>query len=180
MTHPVPTEYHEEDPRIVASRREVFWQNVMREILSALAVAAGSGGRLTPTASGAAHSPGPVDELFDGRLAIITSLGQRIPIADIYPVFACSVPNTARSRMLSGDVQCSIYQIRTPTGEMFTLPLSQIRSFHSLSEELVRRLEAATMEVAEEEDENGRKPFGFAAFTSLARGAEAQTPPGGA
>ncbi|MEZ6243997.1 MAG: hypothetical protein R3B57_13250 [Phycisphaerales bacterium] len=168
MTIPGSAENYEEDPRVIAGRREVFWQNVMREILSALAVAAGSGGRLSPTAGGAAQSAGPIDELFDGRIAIITTLGQRIPIADIYPVFACSVPGSARSRMLSGDVQCTVYQIRTPTGEMFTLPLSQIRSFHSLSEELVRRLEAAAVE-GDEEDEDERKPFGFAAFTSLAR-----------
>ncbi len=169
----------QEDPRLVESRREVFWQNVLREILSALAVAAGSGGRLSPSAAGAAYSPGPIDELFDGRLAVITTLGQRIPIADIYPVFACSVPGSPRARTLSGDVQCTIYQIRTPQGEMFTLPLSQIRTVHSLSEELVRRLETATM-AQDDENGDGTRPFGFAAFTSMAREEPGQAAPGGA
>ena len=74
-----------------ALRRDLFWQNVVRDTLMALAAAAGSGGRLAPTPSAAATSPSPVDEMFDGRMAVITALGQRIPIADIYPVFACSV-----------------------------------------------------------------------------------------
>lgn len=38
-------------------RREVFWQNVVQEILNALSVAAGSGGRLSASAGGAATSP---------------------------------------------------------------------------------------------------------------------------
>ena len=112
--------------------------------------------------------------MFDGRLALITTLGQRIPIADIYPVFACSVPGNARSRTLSGDVQSTVYQVRTPTGEIFTLPISQIRTFHSLSEELIRRLEAASVEGGDDESDQ-TKPFGFAAFTSLA---QEDAPPG--
>lgn len=162
----------EEDPRAVIARRDLFWQNVVREILSSLAVAAGSGGRLEPSASGAAYSPGPIAELFDGRMAIITTLGERIPIADIYPVFACSVPTSEANKRLSGDVQCTIFQVRTPTGEVLTLPVSEVKAVHSLSEDLVRRLEAQAASAAAELDtqDEDRPPFGFAAFTSLAKG----------
>jgi hypothetical protein len=155
----------------VGQRREIFWQNVVREILNTLAVAAAQfSGRLTPTAKGAASTGTPDHELFDGRMAVITRLGQRIPIADVYPVFACSVPQSAdaEDRMRSADVQCTIFQIRTPTGEVYTLPVHEIASVHALSEALIRRLQAAAQEAAES---NGGEvePFGFAAFTSLAR-----------
>jgi hypothetical protein len=151
-------------------RREVFWHNVVREILSALAATAmSSSGRLSADAKGAATGASPADELFDGRMAVITRLGQRIPIADVYPVFACSVPSHrgARDRMLASDVQCSIFQIRTPSGEVYTLPVHEIVSIHALSESLLRKMEQAARENAESEEPSA--PFGFAAFTSLAR-----------
>lgn len=154
------------DPARVLARRDLFWQNVMREILTTLSVAAGSGGRLSPTPTGAAHSPAPVGPMFDGRLALITVTGQRIPIADIFPVFACSVASSPGRRSLSGDVQCTVFQVRTPTGEIFTLPVSEIRAFHSLSQELIESLEARAAASATEPDET-KAPFGFAAFTSL-------------
>lgn len=153
-----------------AQRRDAFWQNVVRDMLTTLSVAAGSGGRLSPTASGAASSPDPVDEMFDGRLAVITSLGQRIPIADIYPVFACSLPGSAKQRALSGDVQCTVFRIETPSGEAYTLPLSQIVSLHSLSADLVAKLEEASVRgLIGTGDDLEELPFGFAAFTSLAQ-----------
>lgn len=108
---------------------------------------------------------------FDGRMAVITQLGVRIAIADVYPLFACSIGDTAMERALSEDVQCSVFQIRTPQGEVFTLPLHEIRSFHSLSEELMREI----AESASREDASGVKttvPFGFGAYTSLAKSAE--------
>lgn len=153
-------------------RRDAFWQNVVRDMLTALAVSAGSGGRLSPTAAGAATSPDPVDDMFDGRLAVITSLGQRIPIADIYPVFACSLPGTPQQRAISGDVQCTVFRIETPSGEAYTLPVSQIISFHSLSANLIAKLEEAAIRGMTGTGENGEDdelPFGFAAFTSLAQ-----------
>lgn len=154
----------------MARRREVFWQNVVQEILSALSVAAGSGGRLRASAGGAATSPAPTDEMFDGRMAVITRLGQRIPIADVFPVFACSIEKDANDRALSTDVQCTVFQIHTPGGEVFTLPVHEIVAVHSLSEELVRRMEEASQAGGLEETEAGEAmPFGFAAFTSLAR-----------
>lgn len=169
---PAPAALHAAHVPTTLARRDLFWQNVVRETLMALAVAAGSGGRLSPTPTGAATSPDPVDPLFDGRMAIVTTLGQRIPIADIYPVFACSLAHgTHAERMLSADVQSTVFQITTPTGEMYTLPVSQIASVHTLTEQLVRQLEAhaaANAARGTPTNEPGM-PFGFEAFTSLAR-----------
>ncbi len=160
----------------VGRRREVFWQNVVRETLNALSVAAAMySGRLSADAKGASASGAPAHELFDGRMAVMTRLGQRIPIADVYPVFACSVPSVSPGsgsgdRMLSADVQCTVFQIRTPTGEVYTLPVHEIVSVHALSEALMRQLQVAAAEASE--DGPGKasgEPFGFAAYTSLAR-----------
>jgi len=161
-----------------AERREVFWQNVMRETLSGLAAAASvAGGRLNASASGAAMGGSPEGELFDGRLAVVTRSGQRIPIADVVPLFSCSVcPDTGdpitdgEDRELAADVQCTVYQIRTPGGEVFTVPIHEIVAFHSLSDHLVRRLaETARDSRRGPIDPGGGEPFGFAAFTSMAR-----------
>lgn len=163
----------------VLRRREVFWNNVVREILNALSAAASSSGRLKPTPGGAAMSVQPTDEVFDGRMAIITRLGQRIPIADVFPVFACSVNSSRHDRMLSADVQCTIFQIRTPGGEVYTMPVHEIVAIHSLSEELLLRMEEAA-EVPGEGNEDKKLPFGFAAFTSLAQTErDALEPPAG-
>jgi len=153
-----------------AGRREIFWQNVVREILSSLAATAATfSGRLSATAAGAATSPTPDHELFDGRMAVITKLGQRIPIADVFPVFACGIPTSCgpHNRMLAADVQCSVFQIRTPSGEVYTLPIHEIASIHALSESLVKKLEADAREQGQPDGEMV-EPFGFAAFTSLA------------
>lgn len=149
-------------------RRDLYWQNVVRESLMALAVAAGSGGRLSPTPTAAEMSPDPVGDLFDGRVGVITKLGQRIPIADVYPLFACSIPGKTHDRMLSADVQCSVFRIKTPAGESYTLPISQIVAIHSISAELLAELEAAA-QAAQESEDGEVHPFGFAAYTSLAR-----------
>jgi hypothetical protein len=155
----------------VLVRRDVFWNNVVRDILMAMAsAAAASSGRLKPTVSGAQSSVNPVDELFDGRVGLMTTLGQRIPIADVYPVFSCSsiVPGTDRS--LSSDVQCTIFRILTPSGESYTLPLSQITGVHSLSEDLIAQLEQASAQEDQTDTEHiSKAPFGFGAYTSLAR-----------
>ncbi len=158
---------------LLAQRRELFWQNVVREILSSLAATAAMfSGRLSATASGAASTPGPEHELFDGRMAVITRLGQRIPIADVYPVFACSIPSAKGStadRMLAADVQCTVFQIRTPTGEVYTIPLHEIVGIHALTEALVRQLEQAALQGNGSGPSDESVPFGFAAFSSLAR-----------
>jgi len=169
---PAHAAIHTPHVQATIARRDLFWQNVVRETLMALAVAAGSGGRLSPTPTGAATSPEPVGPLFDGRMAVVTTLGQRIPIADIYPVFACSVARgTQADRMLAADVQCSVFQIKTPTGEIYTLPLSQVASVHALTDELIRQLEqqAAASAARSMPPQGSDLPFGFAAFTSLAR-----------
>lgn len=161
---------------LVSRRREIFWQNVVREILNDLAVTAAMySGRLSPTAKGAASTGTPDHELFDGRTAVITRLGQRIPIADVYPVFACSVPKSSPSagagdRDLSADVQCTIFQIRTPTGEVYTLPVHEIAGVHALSGALIQQLQEAAAQAAGLDVANDDGvPFGFAAYTNLAQ-----------
>jgi hypothetical protein len=177
------------------ANRELFWQNVMREILTNLSMLSAQRPpprALPPGAAGAATAEAPVPpppqapapgaestpaddddhpELFDGRLAVITRQGQRVPIADVFPLFACGI-STPRERMLSIAVECTVFQIRTPGGEVFTLPLHELRSFHALTPELMHKLERAArrqMRSRPGADED-RVPFGFAAFTSLARG----------
>jgi len=152
------------------ARRDVFWSNVVREILMALATsAAHASGRLSTGPAGANSSPTPVGELFDGRMGVITSLGQRIPIADIVPVFSCSMDGCEADRSRSSDVQCTIFKINTPTGESYTLPISQIIGVHSMSDSLMDELEESVMEEGEPES---RVPFGFGAYTSLAQSEE--------
>lgn len=153
---------------VLQAHREVFWQNVVREILNALAAtAAAQGGRISATPSGAATSgSSPGGELFDGRMSVITRLGQRIPIADIFPVFSCSLPDApGRERVLAADVQCTVFQIRTPGGEVFTLPLHEIIAVHSLSEQLIQKLQAQALAAQPSPSD---EPFGFAAFRQLA------------
>lgn len=161
---------------LVQVRRDLFWQNVVREVLMGLAAAAAeSAGRLEPSAAAAASGTTPVDDMFDGRMAVITTLGQRIPIADVVPVFACSAPRTSNDRLLSADIQCTVFRIRTPGGENYTLPITQIVGVHSMSDALAEQLEAAAQEMEEEDADGNKMPFGFAAYTSLAQ-AEAQAP----
>ena len=65
-------------------------------------------------------------------------------------------------------MQCSVFRIKTPAGESYTLPISQIVAVHSLSAELVAQLEAAAETRAQTGTDAGEtRPFGFAAFTSL-------------
>ena len=163
------------DPGFVLARRELFWHNVMREILTSLSVM-----RLK-------RGDGPYDpdtevqirQTFDGRLAIITSLGNRIPIGEVHPVFACSIQGSSSMRQLSEDVQCTVFQIRTPAGEVHTIPLHEMRGFHALTPELMARLEAQAQEAADASTKNKDEPFGFGAFTSIARnmGEEPAPPP---
>lgn len=156
-------------PGVVQVRRDVFWQNVVREILLGLAAAAAAEtGRLSATPTGAANGADPVSEMFDGRMGLITSLGQRIPIADVVPVFSVSSPSSPEDRTRSTDVQCTVFRIRTPMGESYTLPVTQIVGFHSLSDALADQLEAAAQEMEAIDDDGSRLPFGFAAYTALA------------
>ncbi len=170
-------------PRSASERlaqRELFWHNVVREMLTSLSVMALRRGSepYDPEAEKAYR------ETFDGRLAVVTDLGVRVPIAEVHPVFACSVPGSEAERQLSNAVQCSVFQIRTPTGEVHTLPVHEIRSIHALSEELMQQLERAAMRAQEQSEGEESRPFGFAAFTSLARDSadeqdESEERPGG-
>lgn len=153
----------------VAANRELFWNNVMREMLTALSV-------MWAKRSEPPGAPGADDDMFDGRLGIITVTGQRIPIGSVYPLFACGVPRNVADRELSMEVECTIFQIGTPEGHSFTLPLHEIRAFHSLSDSLVERLKAASQEAQAPDEDGETMPFGFAAFTSLARTHDAPLP----
>ena len=142
---------------VTMRRRELFWQNVLQEMLTGLSAAAAQHGQ---------------SEMFDGRIAVVTRLGQRVPIASIFPLFACSVPGVrGKSRFLSEEVQCTVYQIRTPNGEVYTIPLHEISTLHALSPELIERLQRQSELGGRSPAGAGgpaRRPFGFAAFTSLA------------
>lgn len=157
----------------IVHARELFWNNVMREILTALSVLTVADGEAQNAAQPApdASAPEPdgeevVSNPLDGRLAIVTRGGERIPIAAVYPLFACGIPGPESERALSIALECTVFQIRTPSGEVYTLPLHEIRGFHALSQALMDEL-AASMPGGS--DGTTGEPFGFAAFTSLAR-----------
>ncbi|MBX3364153.1 MAG: hypothetical protein KF866_05245 [Phycisphaeraceae bacterium] len=154
-------------PEQIKARRELFWYNVIREMLTALSVMRIE--RETDVYDPAAEEN--ARQMFDGRLAVITSHGARIPIAEVHPMFACSVSTSLETRELSEEVQCTVFQIRTPGGEVYTLPLHEIRSFHTLTPELLQRIEEQARQQEEaRRPREGSQPFGFAAFTSLSRG----------
>jgi hypothetical protein len=139
--------------------RHLFWQNVVQHML-------------TTFPQRVAENP----DLADGRVAVLTREGERIGIKSVQPLFACSVPGGADDRALSLAVQCTIFEIHTPEGQVYTLPLEEIRAVHSLTEDLIDELQKLTGEAASDTD---AEPFGFSAFTSLARQqreSEAQDP----
>lgn len=150
----------------VAATRELFWHNVTRELLTSLSIAHAARGE-APYA----------DDQFDGRLGVITNTGARIPIGAVYPVFACSLSGSDAERELSAEVECTVFQIETPEGQVFTLPVHEIRAIHSLSATLMDEIKAQAEAQSKAQnggrDEDGEEsqgmPFGFAAFTSLER-----------
>jgi hypothetical protein len=161
----------------VVQARDLFWRNVMREILTSLSVASLS--RRTAQEQAGADGQGDAEpegeDLFDGRLAILTHAGERIAIAEVYPLFACGIQTSRSSRALSMAVECSVFQIRTPSGEVFTLPLQEMRGFHAMTPELMQALSDEARKRAEETSmEKTAEPFGFAAFTSLAKQQESE------
>ncbi|MCC6678718.1 MAG: hypothetical protein IT436_16420 [Phycisphaerales bacterium] len=168
--------------------RELFWANVVREILCSLAEASQQAAAarasleqarqpppVTPEALMAAPPPGeqpgptgppePVHpDVLDGRICVITTFGDRIPIAEVKPLFAMGVDKSPETRALSMAVECSVFQILTPKGMVYTVPIHEIRAVRAVSEELMTEIEH------ERGGENGPEhPFGFAAFTSMAR-----------
>src|ERR1043165_7280220 len=144
-----PTPY---SPEHTIHVRELFWNNVIREVLTALSAMSAASSR--PGKEGAGNPA------LDGRMAIITAAGQRVPIADVYPLFACGIPGNADEKALSIAVECTVFQVVTPAGAVSPIPLHEIRGFHALSPELMRQL----AESAQAEEPTGSaEPFGFAA-----------------
>lgn len=138
----------------VAALRDVFWNNVVRDMLNGLAVLC-------------QQQP----ELFDGRFSVLTHGGERIPIAQVFPIFACSIPGAGPDHDASVAVQCTVFRILTPGGEVFTLPVHEVRAMHSMTPELIQRLQtAAEDDEIEQEGPATTGPFGLAAFTSLPKG----------
>lgn len=154
--------------------RELFWFNVVREILMSLWSASQKPSTWKVESSGASSTPAPNDaaaDLLDGRFSVVTNTGLRVPIAQVQPVFGCGVLGKEnREHWLSQAVECTVFQIRTPQGEVFTLPVHAVRAFHSLSEESMDQLGKSARG---NNDEGPEAPFGFAAYTSLARSAGA-------
>lgn len=169
------------DLHAVGTARQLFWSNVLKEILASLCVASArfaedAARRPAPPAPGADGGTAELtgDQLdaariFDGRLAIITTWGARIPVGAISPVMNASSARGG-ARALAQAVEWTVFQIRTPEGDVWTLPLHEIRAFHSLTEQLMQDLQAAAREEQDDAGEGeGSTPFGFKAFTSLAR-----------
>ncbi len=140
----------------VLALRDLFWQGVVQEWLTAL--------------SGVDEA---APEMLDGRVALLTHAGERIPVKSIEPLFACSIGGTATERYVSQAVQSTVFRVHTPGGEVFTLPLREIRGIHMLTEELATEMEKAAKQLEEAAGSAGA-PFGFAAFTSLAKQASAE------
>lgn len=156
--------------------RELFWSNVVREILMSLWAASD---RTGPTAeepnatAGSSPTAPPSNELLDGRFSVVTNTGLRVPIAQVQPVFGCGVLGKEnREHWLSQAVECTVFQIRTPQGEVFTLPVHAVRAFHSLSEESMQQLGNTGVDP---QGDRPVEPFGFAAYTSLAKSASTPT-----
>lgn len=148
-THPVMSAQE------LVSLRDVFWCNVAQEMLNGLSVLS-------------QQHP----EMFDGRFAVLTQGGERIPIAKVEPVFACSMPFDKADRGLSIAVQSTVFRIQTPAGEVFTLPLHEVRALHALTPELLAKMQQAIGEEgrssgSESSEKGAAQPFGLAAFAAL-------------
>jgi len=185
-------------PEQTESYRELFWQNVVREILTELATICAQLPQLPagkhetpredesasedadqrdgPSGKGGRAEPAIDPAMFDGRMAVLTKNGQRIPIAHVSPLFGAG-PSQPSQRGLSLAVECTVFQIRTPDGHVFTLPLHEMRAFHAVAPELMDRLQRNRSR-RRARHESDTTPFGFAAFTSMARGVGASPLPG--
>jgi hypothetical protein len=143
---------------------------VLREMMSGFVVASMKlHAHSQPNQTNPPPPPTPEElSLLDGRVGLITRRGNRIPIASIFPVFSATSGKTARQRAISAAVEGTVLQVITPAGEVYTLPLHEVRGFHALSEDLMKQLEG----IDNTEGPDHGAPFGFAAFTSLARSDE--------
>lgn len=155
-SHPAP---RPEPITDVPLARRLFWENVVREMLTGLSMVRES-----------------QPELFDGRIAILTHGGERIPVAEVTPMFACGIPGSTAEKALSIAVECTVFRVRTPGGEVFTLPLGEIRALHALSAELMKEMEREAAARQTNSDEQPQ-PFGFAAFRSMTGAPQTPAPP---
>lgn len=163
-----------------ADLREAFWHDMCREILTTLSaeglrraekspgIDLPGGGQMVSSVSPAPPEP----ELFDGRMAVLTHGGERIAIGEVYPMLACGISGDEADRAVSQAVECSIFQIKTPAGELWTIPVHEIRAFHALTPELMKQIEQAGRQNRSRRrgSEDRDMPFGFEAYTSLAKG----------
>ncbi len=79
-------------------------------------------------------------------------------------------PALAPERDASAAVQCTVFRVQTPGGEVFTLPVQEIRGLHTMTPELIENLQKAAENEDEEEGQTeGRssETAGFAAYASL-------------
>ncbi|MBL8886581.1 MAG: hypothetical protein JNK16_07965 [Phycisphaerales bacterium] len=143
------------DPRETKLLREMLWHNIVREMLTALCLETGQ--------ADASGKP----RVLDGRLTVITFRGERIPIGAVRPLLNFGFGNTRAEKQLSMMLQGTVFQVITPDGDVFTLPIHEIRGLHALSESIMQELQAAAESI---ENTEPHKPFGFAAFTSIAQG----------
>ncbi len=139
------------DPTVVVAARDLFWENVVREMLTGLSMMQGQ------------HP-----EMFDGRIAVLTHAGERIPIGEVAPMFACSILQAdSWERAAAVAVECTVFRIKTPAGELYTLPIREIRGMHAMTPELLKHIEQeAIQRIADNPD---KPPFGLAAFTTVHR-----------
>lgn len=142
---------HVEPIANLGETRSLFWQNVVREVLMTFPMLA-------------SRRP----EVSDGRIAVLTRHGERIPLCEVEPLFPCSIASP-EAQALCVAVQATVFNVRTPSGEMFTIPLEEIRGLHTLTDELMKALENEARSHASGEGEGESEPFGFAAFSSLRR-----------
>ncbi len=135
----------------IAERRSLFWEHVVREILTGLSII------------GAKQQ-----KLFDGRMGVLTYGGERIPIGAVVPMFACStIKGGAQTRTEAIAVECTVFRVRTPAGEIYTLPLKEIRGIHAMTPELMDQIEKESMtRLADRDSIDDPAPFGLAAFTT--------------
>ena len=137
-------------PESMNAMRDLFWCNVVRDMLNGLSVLS-------------QQQP----ELFDGRFGILTRQGERIGVASVTPMFACSIPGSPEERNASVAVQCTVFQITTPEGEVFTLPVHEIRGMHTMTQELLEKLQTLAENEEQDPDDAEQRPFGLAAFAAL-------------
>jgi hypothetical protein len=167
-------------PRETEAYREVFWQNIVRDILGELsmmcALKPGADGKPVECPESERDEGGELlaydPALFDGRMGVITETGERIAIAHVRPLVGAGAAGVEH-RGLAMAVDSSIFQITTPEGHLLTVPLQHIRAFHAVSGELMERLQRrAARGPRGPRVRRESVPFGFAAFTSLARGVD--------